>query len=348
MDSFKRKKVKKVKDAVKLIIKAGIFIIVGLIIICIITPIFIPKWCNKNYGGVTRRISGIYEEPKDTIDVVVLGNSDAYNAIIPMEIWNEQGITSYHIGTPCQTTWVSYYLLKDFYKRQSPKLAIIDVDFIFEEKDRKYAYVEQVLDNMPWSKNKIDFINDKALNLSIKHKVKYCFPILGFHSRWKEIDIEEVKSSYSGYDVPFKGYEFSKKSAPYKQGKKKKDSNKTVTKIPENSEEYLKKIIEECNSHGTEVLLVYVPSAKSWSKEKAQLAQEFAKENNLKYIDYNNDDFDWKHCTRDKGKHLNVYGAQVVTKELENTLKEYNLPNHKDDDKYQEWNLNYEKYLSLL
>ena len=49
---------------------------------------------------------------ENTIDIIMLRNSDMYNGISPMKLWKDTGITSYHIGTPMQTTWTSYYLLK--------------------------------------------------------------------------------------------------------------------------------------------------------------------------------------------------------------------------------------------
>ena len=59
-------------------------------------------------------------------------------------------------------------------------------------------------------------------------------------------------------------------------------------------------------------------------------------------------DFDWKKNTRDNGYHLNIYGADIVTQKLEETIKQYNLPNHKEDSNYQHWNESYQIYEELI
>lgn len=131
----------------KEIIKSAIFCILFVVIMYLLGPIFTPKWYNyENYGGTTRRIKGMYSEPQNTIDIVMLGNSDLYAAVSNMKLWEDRGITSYHIGTPMQTTWISYYMLNEFYKRQKPKLAIIDMDYVFETDNGYKGYLNESID----------------------------------------------------------------------------------------------------------------------------------------------------------------------------------------------------------
>ncbi len=38
--------------------------------------------------------NGILAEPAGTIDVIIVGDSEAYCTFIPLEMWNDYGITS--------------------------------------------------------------------------------------------------------------------------------------------------------------------------------------------------------------------------------------------------------------
>lgn len=335
-----------IKDIVKFLTKGTIFCVILAIIMYVISPIFVPKWYTDTYGGSTRRIRGMYNEPKDTIDLITIGNSNAYAGISSMKLWNDMGVTSYHTGTPMQTTWISYYILKDFYKRQKPKVAIIDMDFAFETGKRYQKYIRESMDNIQLSKNKIDMINDPVFNNSLKTKISFVFPIIRFHSRWSEITIEELKQSFTNENVPFKGYEFNKKISKYKKNKK-NQSNEQFNSIPEDGTKYLDKILELCEQNNTKVILVYVPTYKSWNQSKHDACTKYAEERNLEFIDYNTTEFDWEKYGRDGGYHLNIYGADVITQKIENVLKQYELPDHREESDYQDWNENYKLYEEL-
>lgn len=341
-----------IKDIVKFLTKGVIFCIIACVIMCALGPIFTPKWYNKFYGGATRRIKGIYTEPKNTIDIVGVGSSDLYaSGVSTMKLWNDMGTTMYHIGISKQTTWTAYYMLKDFYKNQSPKLAIINMDFAFETGDGYKQYIREGIDNMPISINKLEMINDSVFENTLKDKFEYIFPVIRFHSRWSELNKKELKQTYEKKDVPFKGYEFNAKIDPYKKPKKGqglKDKNKQqFENIPENAEKYLDKILELCKQNNTEVLLIYVPTIRAWNQSKHDVCTEYAQKRNLTYIDYNTPDFDWQKYTRDNGYHLNIYGADVVTEKLEKTLKQYKLPDHRNEHNYSHWNDSYKLYEKL-
>ena len=56
---------------------------------------------------------------------------------------------------------------------------------------------------------------------------------------------------------------------------------------------------------------------------------------------------DWEKDTRDNGYHLNHFGAVKVTQYLGKYLSEKNiLEDHRNDEKYNEWDASLERYLS--
>ena len=55
-----------------------------------------PKNNYVEYGMHYRGASGILAEEENTIDTIIIGNSEAYSSIIPMELWKDYGYTSYN------------------------------------------------------------------------------------------------------------------------------------------------------------------------------------------------------------------------------------------------------------
>ena len=78
-----------IKDIVKFLTKGIVFCVILAFIMYIISPIFSPKWYNNMHGGATRRVKGIYTEPKDTIDIVGIGSSDLYASGVSTMIWEQ-------------------------------------------------------------------------------------------------------------------------------------------------------------------------------------------------------------------------------------------------------------------
>ena len=57
--------------------------------------ILLPKDNMKDFGLFKTAQYEILGEKKDSIDVVILGDSLVYSSIIPMEIYNEYGFTTF-------------------------------------------------------------------------------------------------------------------------------------------------------------------------------------------------------------------------------------------------------------
>ena len=94
--------------------KIGIFI---FIVIC--STVMLSDWIERIYigrlAGLPGRYNsyvGIQKEQKDSIDMLVLGDSESMTSISPMELWKSVGITSYICGQSGQRISESYYMLK--------------------------------------------------------------------------------------------------------------------------------------------------------------------------------------------------------------------------------------------
>ena len=107
--------------------KIGIFI---FIVIC--STVMLSDWIERIYigrlAGLPGRYNsyvGIQKEQKDSIDMLVLGDSESMTSISPMELWKSVGITSYICGQSGQRISESYYMLKHALDYQSPQVVRI-------------------------------------------------------------------------------------------------------------------------------------------------------------------------------------------------------------------------------
>lgn len=339
---------KKILDK-KVIIKIICFFLIGVLLFYIATKILIPKWITVKDNRMTYIINGFYNEPKDSLDVVFMGNSDVYRGISPIKLWDEYGIASYNFVSSGQRMWTAYYLMEECLKYQNPKLIVLNMDSAFNESNSSESNYRKAFDNMKIGKNKINAIMDPVFGFSNKDKLSYIFPIFRYHSRWSELKDTDFSKAFENNKFAYKGMDLITTIKPYTKENSYMQKNQKNEVIGEKSSKYLKKIVDLCKQKNIELLLIEIPSAESWSTDLSNKTAEFAKANNLEFIDmnlnYKEFGFDWNTDTSDGGDHLNVYGAEKVSNYLGKIIQEkYEVPNRKNDQKYSSWNQDSEVY----
>ena len=125
-----------------------------------------------------------------------------------------------------------------------------------------------------------------------------------------------------------------------------------IENIPGINVSLVKNIRDVCERKGAELVLISTPSTVNWNYKKHNGISQLAKEIECEYIDLNLENdiigIDWLHDTRDKGDHLNHFGAVKVTNYLSDYLQKTNLlSDHREDEAFQNWNEALEKYLKL-
>ena len=75
------------------------------------------------------------------------------------------------------------------------------------------------------------------------------------------------------------------------------------------------------------LIVIGFPSQDTWNYQKDQAILNLSKKYGFTYINLNNYDLniDWESDTKDKGGHLNYYGALKASKFVGNILKDTNL-----------------------
>ncbi len=329
---------------------AGFFLIC-LVGIVITSKIFVPKWMNSDNNYEKQIVDGFYDQKRNTIDVMFVGNSDMYDGVSPMELWGMYGIAGYNYSHPSSRTWTDYYSIKMILERQKPKYIFLGADSFFTVERPRNGDNAKPTTSMRMSKAKVKMLMDKNTHPSIRTKISYIFPIIRFHSRYNDLTKDDFKYAFKSAYMPTKGFVITTKIKPLKNtdymNKKKK-----VEKIPRKNRKYLDMIVELCKKNNVKLVFLETPSADSWNHKRHDAVEKYAQDNDVLFFDMNyyidEIGLDWKTDSKDGGNHLNLYGAIKVSDYIAEYIHEnLEIPDRRSDKKYKNWHKEYKEYTKL-
>lgn len=310
--------------------------------------LLVPKYVRNPEGLLT----GLYYDSSLDHDVVVVGDCEVYESIIPSVLWEKYGIRSYVRGGAQQLAWHSYCLLEETFRYETPKVVVFNVYALKYGTPQSEAYNRMTFDTMKWSSAKFDGIrNSMTADESI---VDYIFPILRYHSRITDLKKEDLKYWFSSPEVATdNGYLIKTGVVPMPES----DPIDTPPEelLPESSMEYLEKMRQLCDENGSELVLIKAPTNSRgywWYDEWEEQITEYAEKHSLAYYNFiplaDEIGIDWQTDTYDGGLHLNVYGSEKFTEYLGNILvKNHGLESDKNDGQIAKvWNGYLEEYQS--
>ena len=297
-------------------------------------------------------IHAFYDEPKDSIDVLYIGSSPLLRDVSPMIMWNEHGFTGYVRASALQAPAVSYGLLAESLRYQSPSLVVLLCDNIYLEYDysEREGDLRRGLDGMKFSGEKLSLakkITDEDPNQSL---LSYLFPIMRYHDRWKEVDWSESKPETLLKHSYKKGNVYLRETTPQEYPENFMEPSGNAAEFNEESAYYIEKSIELCEKKGISVLILHLPKM-SWSYEQSAALEDFANEHGADYLDLDRAEnrvqlnLDPQTDYYDQG-HMGLTGTIKVSEFLGAWLDNtYNLPDRRNDTAYAEgWNTDWEKY----
>jgi len=313
---------KKIKEMPKIrcLIKGTAFI-AGFLVIMILTSLVLqPKNVRKELDVNKQAAKRISTEKKDTIDVLVLGDSESYSSISPMEIWRDYGYTSYICGAPAQMLSDSYNFLELAIKNQSLKLVILETNAVYRT-----------------------FGVQKDIASAVFNSAEFIMPVFEYHNRWKVLSAKDFFTRPKFINCnDMKGFNYRPKINAW-SGDNYMYETTECAEIPKISEHFLEKIKALCDENGIEFLLLSSPSATNWNYEKHNGIQKYIEGNDIKYLDLNLKTdiikIDWNTDTLDKGDHLNFTGAKKVSSYLGQYIQNnYFIKDHRADENFAYWN----------
>lgn len=314
------------KQSYQKYVRAVSFIAVLISILYYSSMIFIPKNNLDGFGMRDVSANGILSEKDKSLDVLILGDSEAYSSFSPMEIYHHHGITSYVCATSGQPLYYTKSLLERTLKTQSPKVVVIETNAIF----RNFSSTEPIAD-----------------------KISELFPVFDYHDRWKSLNSDDLTGTVNyTYNNVLKGFNYNTsvlKVSHLDDYMAKTDKKAT---IPFLNHYLLDSMIQTCKTQNIEVVLISTPSPVNWDSKKHNRIEHYAHQKGIRYVDLNDKNLvtiDWQKDTRDAGDHLNYSGAKKVTAFLGKYLQDtFNLSDHRRDEFYSAWNKSWEDYKKIV
>jgi hypothetical protein len=340
-------KSEKYKETAKKVAPICAFLILLIIVLVKINDIFKFKYSDGIYSLKT-----FYELPENTVDVLVLGSSHAFEDINPAVLYEEYGIAAFDLCGSAQPLWNTYYYLKEALKSQKPQLIVLeaygtafDMEYLDSSPAIKNTY------GMHWSKDKIE-----AIKASMPAESFYEFLIgpLQYHGRYIEISEEDILP-YLGKEGLFKYWKgFGNNMVVSEQTMPDVSHVELPVELSEKSESYYRRVIELAQTSEIPILVVVSPYSgiSDYEQGKYLRAMEIAAEYGVPFINHNtqigeiglNPSTDFADIA-----HLNYLGNRKFTEYFGRYLMEnYELPDRRGEADYFTWEMNLKYYRESL
>lgn len=284
----------------------------------------LPKADAHEEGTVDATAHDATGEKNGGLDVLFIGDSEAYSAFSPLEMWGESGFASRVIASHGQRLPYSYTLLREALATSSPRVVVIETNSVYSS----FSTLDPSL----------RFLQDHV-------------PIFEYHDRWKRILTHDLAKPDNSRAY-LRGFVVNREAKPAHNVNYMARTSK-VSVVPRENQEYLRLMVDYCRAHGATPVLVSTPSTVNWSTPRHNGIARLAHRMHVGYIDLNRGghkvDIDWRTDTRDRGDHLNLSGATKVSRELALLLsRRYRLPDHRDDPTYATWEEDLDLYRTTV
>ena len=314
--------------------KAALYVAAAVltgVLLFLLQRLLMPKYVDKVVEGAF--IAEYYREEKKDFNVVFLGDCEVYENFSPVSLWQEYGINSYIRGSAEQYIWQSYYLLEDTLRYEKPDVVVFNIQSLQFDISQNEAYNRMSIEGMRWSKSKIDCIN--ASMLENEHFIEYVFPILRYHTRWKELGASDIEYMFKTKQVSHNGYYMRidvKPAGNIPKGRPLGDYN-----FGQNAWKYLYMMADLCEKEGIQLLLIKAPSLYPyWYEEWEEQVEEFADKRGLQYVNFleyiDEIGLDYTQDTYDGGLHMNLSGAEKCSLFIGKILADdYKVPDRRGE-----------------
>ena len=290
------------------------------------------------YGDGIADADLMHAQQDDTIDLLVLGSSHAFENINTETLWDDRGIASFVYGGSVQPPWDTYYYLQDALKHQHPKVIVIDVYRAVESRD----YV----DSSRQAKNTLGLnweYRVGAIKASVpeSNQLDYLLQYPLWHSRYESLARADFTADYDRANFwDNKGFLANGTVGAFAVP----DLSAATGASPmaEKTEYWLRRTIELAKSTGAKVVLVNSPYPNITVAEQQvfNTVARLAEEEGLPYLDgnlhLNEIGLDYASDFASDG-HLNWRGCVKYTRWLESNIDLSSLPDRRGDNVYQSW-----------
>ena len=311
------------------LIRAVIFLLILGLILSRIQGMFTRKESRRKLARFFQEQAGF--------DVLFTGISHMETGISPMELYNEYGITSFNFGESGARLPFAYWTLRNALDYCAPQVVVIDVRRIDLEDKHADAFVRTNFDYFPLTVTKAQAVWD--LFDTLDDRLSYLFPLVAYHDRWQELDKKDFQNS--GNRIDNGTFYYSKSELTVFDPLHHTYVEPELVNEPGSvGEDYLRRMIELCQSKGIGVLLVELPFPGTRRDQRfANGVQQIADEYGVDYLNFHHlpgvVDYDTDMTNQ---THVNDSGMRKVSYYIGQYLyTHFDLPDRRRDPLYSNW-----------
>ena len=335
----------------KKLVKAAVFCAVGAAMLLALQSVLNV---SNHFSEHTEMVfEGYYGQPEDTLDAVLIGNSHIYKFWQGAYGWREHGLAALSLSTSDMPAAIMKNMAVEACKTQKPKVVVFDATEFAQASSDDNNKIYLVLRSMRFSRNYLDMIRNYCSYAGISgfDRLPYYFPIIQFHSRWKEIKAGDFVQSYASYLNSCYLKDFMSQTID------EQPHNATQERAPigaENERE-LRVLLEWCREQEFETLFIASPVL--LGEERLAMINtvgDIISEYGVDFVNYNDPErfesfgFDVDVDFQDPS-HTNVNGSWKFTKVFGQYLKdEYGLKDHRGEEAYASWDEQAQKYEEII
>lgn len=141
----------------------------------------------RYYDYNVLKLAGFYAEPKNTLDVVLLGASEVFTDFSSAHAYDLYGFTSYPYALDAAPATLHESQLREIRKHQNPKWIVVEINgFLYDDPEMQTnsGSLRRYLNNIPKSANWARTVWEVAPKAD---RYFYFYPLAKDHGNWKSI-----------------------------------------------------------------------------------------------------------------------------------------------------------------
>lgn len=269
------------------------------------------------------------------IDVIIFGSSHAACTVNNGILWNDGGIASYTFTAGAQKADGTAFFIEEAIAHNKPKVALIETYLLADISYDEGAFYRTAL-TTKFSNRFVRYVSEVVkendLGREMLESILLRMPMV--HSRYNELSSQDFVKS-KPYSI---GYVGSRDVESFDVPELTSDLGEISEKVYAN----IDRIIEVCRTNEVEPIFFLAPYVANLQEQQQQNSlKQYIEEKGCIYLDYlhayKDSEIDFSRDFRDY-EHLNDYGAEKISRDLINQLKEnYILYDHRDKKGYERW-----------
>lgn len=263
-------------------------------------------------GGDTYEKYQEFDSLDSSLDIIFLGSSRTYRHYNPLA-FEENGISSFNLGSHAQSIKNSYFVFKDYIVPRNPKMVVFDIYY--------NAFATEGFESST------DLVTNISSDKTAANIVKSAPDARLINTLLVRKFIKNRGSMYLNDDYIGKGFA-NKRDTISEADIKRIESNKsTLVDYKVDQWKYLEKLLELAREQKIKVILTTSPASPSYQKEQRE---NFNKELNkhilkyqVEYWDFSNlKGISWKNHFHDNA-HMNIEGVNIFNYALLDKINFY-------------------------